>query len=83
MHKKSRSFRKHYDKLSPSIRKVAEKNFNLLKENSEHPSLHFKKVGSFWSVRVGSEIRALAVADDRDFIWVWIGSHDEYQRIIA
>ncbi|CDI00961.1 hypothetical protein BN873_10217 [Candidatus Competibacter denitrificans Run_A_D11] len=31
-----------------------------------HPSLHFKKVGKLWSVRVGSTHRALAVEDGDD-----------------
>ncbi len=26
--------------------------------------------------------RALAVEDGNDFIWVWIGIHDEYERMI-
>jgi len=25
---------------------------------------------------------ALAIEDGEDFIWVWIGSHDEYGRMI-
>jgi len=42
------------------------------------PSLHFKRVGRLWSVRIGLSYRALAVEDGTDFIWVWIGTHDEY-----
>jgi len=30
----------------------------------------------------GINYRALAVEDETDFIWVWIGSHDEYKRLI-
>lgn len=26
--------------------------------------------------------RALAVEDGDDFIWGWIGTHDEYERMI-
>ena len=50
--------------------------------NPQHPSLRFKKVGTFWSARVGLTHRALAVEDEDGFIWVWIGTHDEYQRMI-
>jgi len=39
-------------------------------------------VGGFWSARVGLAFRALAVEDEDDFIWVWIGPHDEYERIL-
>jgi hypothetical protein len=54
-----------------------------LAENPGHPSLRFKKVGSFWSARVGRDYRALAVEDGADFVWVWIGAHDEYDRLIG
>jgi hypothetical protein len=26
--------------------------------------------------------RALAIEDGNNFIWVWIGTHDEYERMI-
>jgi len=42
------------------------------------PSLHFKPIGKSWSVRVGVAYRAIAVPDGEDYIWVWIGLHDEY-----
>jgi hypothetical protein len=29
-----------------------------------------------------NESEALAVEDGEDFIWVWIGTHDEYERMI-
>ncbi len=65
-----------------SYQRTAKKNFELLKKDPLHPSIHFKKVGKFWSVRVGISHRALAVEDGADFIWVWIGTHDEYERMI-
>jgi steroid 5-alpha reductase family enzyme len=44
--------------------------------------LHFKKVGKFWSARIGINYRALAFKDGEDYIWVWIGTHDEYEQIL-
>ena len=70
------------DSLPKEIQKTARKNLNLLKKNPKHPSLHFKKVGKFWSARVGIYYRAITVKDDNDFIWVWIGTHGEYVRLI-
>ena len=55
----------------------------MLIENPQHPALHFKKVGKFWSVRVGLDYRALAIEDGGDFIWVWVGKHDGYDRLIG
>lgn len=83
MHRSTARFWNCFEKLPVRVQKLAEQNFQLLKTNPWHPSLHFKKVGKFWSVRVGTNYRALAVEDGEDFIWVWIGSHDEYERIKA
>jgi len=54
----------------------------LLKEDPKHPSLHFKKIGKLWSARVGKNYRALAMEDNTGFIWVWIGNHSEYERLL-
>jgi hypothetical protein len=52
-HFASRAFWEAYDRLPKPIRDLADKNYDLLKENPRHPSLQFKKVGRFWSVRIG------------------------------
>ena len=83
MHRTTSRFWKYFEELPYPIRRLAEKSFQLLKENHGHPSLHFKKVGKMWSVRIGNRYRALAVKDGTDFIWIWIGNHDEYERMIA
>ena len=49
----------HYRLLPENIQELADKNFSLLKENSRHPSLRLKKVGVYWSIRVGISYRAL------------------------
>ena len=72
-----------YRALPNSIQNLADKNFNLLKENPKHPSLHFKKVGRFWSARVGLAYRALAVESNKDIIWFWIGNHSEYDKLVS
>ena len=71
-----------YAELPHPIQRLADKNFDLLKENPRHPSLHFKKVGQLWSARVGAHYRALATEEGDDFVWFWIGNHDEYDRLI-
>ena len=62
---------------------LADRNYALLKENPRHPSLHFKKAGRFWSVRIGIGYRALATEADDNLIWFWIGSHADYDRLIG
>ncbi len=82
MHRTTARFWTCFARLPEAVQRVARQNFELLKETPAHPSLHFKKVGKLWSVRVGLNHRALAVEDGADFIWVWIGPHDEYKRLI-
>jgi hypothetical protein len=38
--------------------------------------------GKYSSVRVGLHYRALAVQIPEGLLWFWIGTHDEYQRMI-
>ena len=82
MHRTTHRFWRCFDDLPESVQKTAQKNFELLKKNPVHPSLHFKKTGNFWSVRVGSDHRALAMKDGDDFVWVWIGTHAEYNALL-
>jgi hypothetical protein len=82
MHRASGRFWNLFANLPESVQVVSRKNFELLKDDPSHPSLHFKKVGNLWSVRAGLNHRGLAVQDGADFIWVWIGAHDEYRRLI-
>jgi hypothetical protein len=83
MHRTTVRFWKCFERLPDPVRNLAKQNFQLLKNDPWHPSLHFKKIGKFWSARVGINHRALAVKDGEAFIWVWIGRHDEYERLIT
>ena len=65
-----------------AIRKLADKNFELLKADPHHPSLHFKKIDQLWSVRVGAHYRALGVDQDDTIVWFWIGSHSDYDKLV-
>jgi hypothetical protein len=71
-----------YRDLPAGIRELADKSFVLLKADPRHPSLHLKKVGRFWSARVGLHHRALAVEAPRGLLWFWIGTHDDYDRLV-
>jgi hypothetical protein len=82
-HFASRSFRDAYEKLPAAIRELADKNFALLKSDPQHPSLQLKKVGRFWSVRVGLRYRALATEVDHGLLWFWVGSHADYDAMLG
>ncbi|GBO54599.1 hypothetical protein APA_2546 [Pseudanabaena sp. lw0831] len=81
-HKTASSFWKYYEHLLVDIRDLADKNFQPLKDNPSHPSLQFKKVGKVWSVRVGSNYRAISTQIEEGYLWVWIGTHAEYDKLL-
>jgi hypothetical protein len=72
-----------YDSLPEEVRALADKNYLLLKSNTKHPSLHFKRLGDLWSVRIGGHYRALGNDVDDGIVWIWIGTHSEYDRIVG
>jgi hypothetical protein len=71
-----------YNSLPEHVRKLADKNFTLLKLDPRHPSLRLKKVGPNWSARVGSDYRALANELPEGLVWFWIGHHSEYDKFL-
>ena len=64
------------------VRELADKSFELLRGNPRHPSLRLKKIGVFWSVRIGLRYRALAKEREEGLVWFWIGPHDRYNQLI-
>jgi hypothetical protein len=82
IHHANPSFWACYKKLPEYIRNLSDKNFELLKNDPRHPSLHFKQTGKYRSVRIGRKYRAVAVEQNEELIWFWIGSHAEYDRLI-
>lgn len=81
-HYASSRFWARYEALPADVRDLADKNYQLLKNDPRHPSLHFKRIGSVWSVRVGAHYRALGSDVEDGILWFWIGTHAEYDRIV-
>jgi hypothetical protein len=81
-HKAGSRFWRHFDSLPEDIQKLAHENFELLKSDPRHPSLRFKRVGRYWSVRIGRSFRALGVEVPAGIRWFWIGPHEEYKRLV-
>lgn len=83
MHYTTRRFWEWYKALPENIQRTADQCYELLKTDPSHPSLHFKKVGKYWSVRVGRDYRSLGVEVEQGISWFWIGTHTEYNKLIS
>jgi hypothetical protein len=81
-HRASLAFWACYHALSAPIQALADKAIVLLKTDHRHPALHFKRVGAFWSARVGLHHRALGVQIPEGVLWFWIGTHAEYDTLV-
>ncbi len=79
-------FRRAYAELPERIRLQAREAYQTFARDPQHPSLRFKPVHPsrpIFSARVGLGYRALAVREGDVWIWFWIGSHAEYDRLLT
>lgn len=79
-------FWKYYDKLPQSIQEAAKKAYEIWQKDPYNPSLKFKQIHSIkpiYSVRIGLNYRAVRIKEGDTVIWFWIGSHSEYDKLIA
>jgi hypothetical protein len=79
-------FRKLFAALPESVREQARQAYRYFRENPQHPSLQFKRVHPtkpIYSARVTLDYRVLGVRADDEIVWFWIGSHDEYDKLIG
>jgi hypothetical protein len=81
-HRATARFSACYRRLPKEVQHQADCDYQLLHADSRHPSLHLKKVGDFWSARVGLHYRVLGIEDGPDIVWAWIGTHAEYDRLL-
>jgi hypothetical protein len=81
-HRASKGFWRQFEGLAPEVQQLARENYELLKSSPQHPSLHFKRVGKFWSARIGLAHRVLGMESPSGIVWFWIGPHEEYRRLI-
>jgi hypothetical protein len=78
-----RTFWEKFAGLPEAIQETARAKFALWRREPFHPSLHFKELRDrVWSVRINAGYRALGLREGELIVWFWVGSHDEYQRLI-
>jgi len=79
-------FRKAISNLPQDVQEIARSSYQKWKHNPNNPSLRFKQVHPqkpIYSVRVGLSYRALGIKEGSTMIWFWIGSHEDYNNLIA
>ena len=84
--KATRRFWKAYAGLPLHAQALAAKTYGLWRQNHQHPSLHFKKLKggeNRFSVRVGGHYRAIGHLAGDTAEWVWIGTHEDYNKLVS
>jgi hypothetical protein len=83
--KRTKEFRKLFEKLPHDVQNQAISAYRLFKENPRHPGLRFQCIDpqeSIWSVRIGLHYRAVGVWVGDTIIWFFIGSHADYDHLL-
>jgi len=79
-----RTFRAFLRQLPEDVQHQANAAYRLFRQDPFHPSLQFKRIDpsdpSVWSVRIGKNYRAIGIRERETILWVWIGSHAEYDK---
>ena len=76
-------FWQHYDRLPRRAQKLADHAFEFFKKDPLYPGLQFKRVRrDIWSVRIGDHYRAMAKQRADGWMWFWIGTHEEYNKLV-
>jgi len=82
----TRRFRELLTALPAHVRQQAREAYRLFQQNPSHPGLRFKQIHAappIYSARVGISYRAVGVLDGNTVVWYWIGSHADYDKLLA
>jgi len=80
------SFWRAYHALDPQHRFAARRAYQLFARDPGHPSLRFKKLAGsdrVWSVRISERYRAIGERDGDTVTWIWIGSHNDFDKLFG
>ena len=75
----------YFHTLPTPVQALAVKNYQLWLRDPTHSSLHFHRLRGSpdrYAVRVGDHYRALGRMEGDTITWVWIGTHEEYNRLV-
>lgn len=84
--RRTKRFKVLFDALPERAQHQARADYRLFAQNPAHPSLQFKRIGkrdpSIYSARAGDHYRVLGILDGDAVTWFWIGTHEEYNKIV-
>jgi hypothetical protein len=72
-----------YRQLAPEIQSATRKAYYLFSQNPAHPGLRLERLrvdSRAWSVRITRDYRAVAIRHGDDWLWFWIGTHQQFDR---
>ncbi len=75
-----------YQRLPEQVKRQTFRAYHTFSKNPQHPGLRFKRVHPtqpIYSVRINRDYRAVGVINGDVIIWFWIGSHADYERLLA
>jgi hypothetical protein len=82
----TRQFRRLFAALPRYVQQQARQSYRLFRQNPAHPGLRFKRVHAdppMYCARVGIGYRAVGVVEGDTIAWFWIGSHANYDKLLA
>lgn len=68
------------------MKEAARRSYQLFMDNPGRLSFRFKKLAGHervWSVRINDSVRAIAERDGDTVTWVWIGSHNDFDKLFG
>ncbi|MEX2169522.1 MAG: hypothetical protein WD851_09430 [Pirellulales bacterium] len=80
------SFRRDFAKLPLEVQRRARAAYRRFEADPSHPGLQFKPLHTtlpLWSVRVSGSYRAVGARDGDRIVWFFIGTHAEYDLLLA
>lgn len=88
--RRNKQFRDFYSKLPRHIRRLARERFREFRVDPNRSSFQVKKVRvterwekPHWEYRIDRNYRATCYRDGDTYVWVFIGNHDEFERLYS
>ena len=82
----TRRFRDGYAILPKAVQEHTRQAYRQFQQDPGHPGLQFKKVHQkrlIYSARIGLNYRAVGLLSGDEIVWYWIGTHAEYDLLLA